>query len=89
MTSLLPIPVAERSKARVYGRSLAEIAGSNSAGGMDVCPLCVLCVLSGRGLCEGLITRSEESYRLWRVLVGDLGTSGMRWFKFVRVVNAG
>ena len=29
--------MAERSKARVYGRSPAEIAGSNSAGGMDVC----------------------------------------------------
>ena len=31
-----PIPVAERYKARVCGRSLAEIAGSNPAGGMDV-----------------------------------------------------
>jgi len=26
----------------------------------------VCCVLSGRGLCDGLIIRSEESYRLWR-----------------------
>jgi hypothetical protein len=26
-------------------------------------------VLSGRGLCDGLITRTEESYRLWCVLV--------------------
>jgi len=26
-------------------------------------------VLSGRGLCDGLIIRSEESYRLWRVVV--------------------
>ena len=34
-----PVPVAERSKARVYGRSLAGIAGSNPAGGMDGCPL--------------------------------------------------
>ena len=32
----LPIPVAERSKARVYGHSLAGIAGLNHAGGMDV-----------------------------------------------------
>jgi len=24
--------------------------------------------LSGRGLCDGLITRPEESYRLWRVV---------------------
>ena len=30
------VPVAERSKARVYGRSPAGIAGSNPAGGMDV-----------------------------------------------------
>jgi hypothetical protein len=32
-----PIPVAERSKAWVYGRSLAGIVVSNPAGGMDVC----------------------------------------------------
>ena len=29
---------------------------------MFVC--CECCVLSGRGLCDGLIIRSEESYRL-------------------------
>jgi hypothetical protein len=34
---------------------------------MFVC--CECCVLSGRGLCDGLITRPEESYRLWRVVV--------------------
>jgi len=34
-------------------------------------------VLSGRGLCDELITRPEESYRLWCVVVCDLGTSGM------------
>ena len=28
---------------------------------------CECCVLSGRGLCEGLITRPEESYRVWSV----------------------
>jgi hypothetical protein len=28
---------------------------------------CQYCVLSGRGLCVGLITRWEESYRVWRV----------------------
>jgi len=27
---------------------------------MSVC--CECCVLSGRGLCDGLITRAEESY---------------------------
>jgi hypothetical protein len=36
---------------------------------------CECCVLSGRGLCEELITRSEETYRLWRVIVCDLETS--------------
>ena len=34
---VLPISVAARSKAWVYGRSLAGIVGSNPAGGMDVC----------------------------------------------------
>ena len=33
---------------------------------MFVC--CECCVLSGRGLCDGLITRPEESYRLWRIV---------------------
>ena len=32
-------------------------------------------MLSGRGLCDELITRPEESYRLWRVVVYDLETS--------------
>jgi hypothetical protein len=40
----------------------------------------VVC-LSGRGLCDGLITRPEESYRLWCVLVCDLETSRMRRLK--------
>jgi len=31
-------------------------------------------VFSGRGLCDELITRPEESYRLWCVVVCDLGT---------------
>jgi len=31
-------------------------------------------VLSGRGLCDELITLPEESYRLWRVVVCDLET---------------
>ena len=34
------IPVAERSKARDCGRSLAAVAGSNPTGGMDVCVMC-------------------------------------------------
>jgi len=32
-------------------------------------------VLSGRGLCDELITRPEESYRLWCVVVCDLEIS--------------
>jgi len=32
-------------------------------------------VLSDRRLCDELITRPEESYRLWRVVVCDLETS--------------
>jgi len=35
-------------------------------------------VLSGRGLCDELITRPEESYQLWCVIVCDLETSRMR-----------
>jgi len=40
---------------------------------MFVCSEC--CVLSVRGLCDGLITRPEESYRLWRVVVCDQETA--------------
>jgi len=35
-------------------------------------------LLSGRGLCDELITRPEESYRLWCVVVCDLETYS-RW----------
>jgi len=45
---------------------------------MFVC--CECCVLSGTGLCDGLITRPEESYWLWRV-VCDQETSKMRRLK--------
>ena len=34
-------------------------------------------MLSGRGLCDELITRPEESYRLYCVVVCDLETSRM------------
>jgi len=34
-------------------------------------------VLSGRVLCDGLITRPEESYRLWRVVVCDQETTNI------------
>ena len=37
-----PIPVAVRSKAWVFGRSLTGIVGSNPTGGMDVCVVFVV-----------------------------------------------
>jgi hypothetical protein len=40
--------------------------------GMSVCRDC--CVLSGRGLCDELIARPDESYRLWCVIVCDRET---------------
>ena len=43
---------------------------------MFVC--CECRVLSGRGLCDELITRSEEPYRMWCVVMCDLETSRMR-----------
>jgi len=78
----MPIPVEARSKAQVYGRSPAAIVGSNSPAGIDVC--CVCCVVSGRGHCDGLITRPEDSYRLWRVVVCDQETSNARRLKPTR-----
>jgi hypothetical protein len=39
---------------------------------------CECCVLSGRDLCFGLISRPEEFYRMWCVVVCDLETSWMR-----------
>jgi len=54
-----PIPVAAQSKAGLSGHPLAGSAGLNPAGG------CLLPLLSGKDLCFGLITRPEESYRVW------------------------
>jgi hypothetical protein len=53
--------VAAQSKAWVCDRFPAGIMGSNPAGAwMSVS--CECCILLGRGLCNGLITRAEESY---------------------------
>jgi hypothetical protein len=41
----LTIPVAARSKAQVFGRLVAGVAGSNHAKGMDVCLLCLYVVV--------------------------------------------
>ena len=48
-------------------------------------------MLSGRGLCDELITRQEESYRLWCVVVCDLETSRMRrpWAALGRSATGG
>jgi hypothetical protein len=35
----------------------------------------MFCLLSGTGLCDELISRPEESYRLWRVVECDQETS--------------
>ena len=43
---------------------------------MSVC--CECCVLSGRGLCDELITRPYESYRLWCAVESYQETSWMR-----------
>jgi hypothetical protein len=61
------IPVAVRSKAWVCDGTFAGITGSNPARGMNVSFECY--VLSGRGLCDGVITCPEEFYRLWCVVV--------------------
>ena len=67
----MPVPVAARSEARQL-RSRVRIPP-----GAWVFVCCECRVLSGRGLCDELITRPEESYRLWCVVVCDLETSRM------------
>jgi hypothetical protein len=58
--------VAARSKAWVCGRSLTRIVGSiPPEARMSVS--CECRVLSGRGLCDELVPRPEESYRMWCV----------------------
>jgi hypothetical protein len=58
----MPVLVATRSKAWVWGRSLAGIGVRISPPAWTfVC--CECCVLSGRGLCVGPITLPDESYR--------------------------
>jgi hypothetical protein len=60
------IPVAALSKAWVYGRSLLGL-WVRIPRWVWMSVFCECCVLSGRGLCDGLITRPEESYRVWCV----------------------
>jgi hypothetical protein len=70
----MPIPVAARSKTWVCVHSPAETALSNPAEPwIFVCCGCSL--LSGRGLCDELITCPEKSYRMWCIVVCGLETS--------------
>jgi hypothetical protein len=54
------------SRGPIVCRSMAGTVDSNTAWVTDVCLAC--CVLSDIGLFEGLITLSEESYRMWCIL---------------------
>ena len=68
--------MAARSKVWVCGLSPAEMWVRMPSGAW-MFVYCECCVLSGRGLCDELTTRPEESYRLWCVVVCDLETSWM------------
>ena len=68
-----PLGLRPRSAAARLLRSWVRIP---PGAWMFVC--CECCVLSVRGLCDELITRPEESYQLWCVVVCDLETSRMR-----------
>ena len=74
----MPVPHAARSTHRsAAARQLRLWVRTPPGAWMFVC--CECWVMSGRGLCDELITRPEESCRLWCVVVWDLETSGMRW----------
>jgi hypothetical protein len=70
------VTVAARSKAYVYASLLRLWVRIPPMAWMSVC--CECRALSGRGLCDELITHPGESYRLWCVAVCDLETSWMR-----------
>jgi hypothetical protein len=84
--------VAEKSKTRVCGRSLSGIAGSNPAGGMDVCLVWLLCVVrlrslrradhSSRGVLPTVVCQCVWSRRLKHeatlARVGQLHQRGVR-----------
>jgi hypothetical protein len=50
-------------RAQVCIQLIIGIAGSNPAEGMDIRLLFVVCFV-GSGVCDGLITCPEESYRV-------------------------
>ena len=51
------------------------MVGTNPTGGMDVRLVVSVVCRTGRGLCDELITRQEETYRVWYVVECDLETS--------------
>jgi len=59
------IPLAAQSKAKACGLLFVEIEGSNPAEGVDVFLMIVVCLHTE--VCDCLITRPEESYRVWSV----------------------
>jgi hypothetical protein len=67
----MPIPVTARSAAPRLLRLWVRIPT-----GERMSVYCE-CLLSGRGLCDDVNTRPEETFRPWFVAVCDLETSGM------------
>jgi len=72
----------------IYGAPILEVSRSHTTThllrswvrfppGACIFVCCNCRALSGRGLCDELITRPKESYRLWCVVVCDLETSRM------------
>ena len=64
----------------IYGASILDVSRSHTTThrippGAWIFVCCECRVLSGRGLCDELIARPEESYRLCYVVVCDLETS--------------
>jgi len=73
-----PVPVVARPIRRrcAAARLLRSWVRIPLGEGMSV--NCEYCVLSDRGLCDELITRPEESYRMWCVVVCVLEISCIR-----------
>ena len=69
------VPLCSRALYVVAARLLRSWVRIPPGAWIFVC--CGCRVLSGRGLCDELITRPEESYRLCCVIVCDLETSRM------------
>jgi hypothetical protein len=73
LLGVLFVNLADPSGRAVWGVGLRPLAcwdcrfESRRGACLSVC--CECCVLSGRGLCDGLIIRPEESYRAWCVWV--------------------